>query len=92
MATSFTEDKFEDIIIESLQFWKKENKVKLYAFTLMGNHIYFVWQTLYPTIKVKPHHSFIAFILQKIKDNFKNCNTDLLDNDSVYAKDRIYLI
>jgi hypothetical protein len=37
------DDKYKDIIVESLQFCVKENKVKMYAFVIMSNHIHLVW-------------------------------------------------
>ena len=64
-------NKYKEIIIESLQFCVKENKVKLYAFVIMGNHIHLVWQQLHPVTKAKLQHHFMNFTAQKIKRKLK---------------------
>jgi len=38
------EDKYKDIIIESLRFLVKEKRATVYAFVIMSNHIHLVWQ------------------------------------------------
>ena len=86
------EDKYKDIIVESLQFCVKENKVKLYAFVIMSNHIHLVWQPIYPTLRVKLQHSFMTFTAQKIKEELKRNNPVLLEIFKVGAKDRMYQI
>lgn len=86
------QNKYKDIIIESLQFCVKENKVKLYAFVIMSNHIHLIWQPLHPTSKVKLQHSFMTYTAQKIKEDLKICNADLLENFKVDLKDRTYQI
>ncbi len=86
------DDKYKDIIVESLQFCVKENKVKLYAFVIMSNHIHLVWQQIPPTTKVKLQHSFMTFTAQKIKEDLQKNNPTLLESFKVNAKDRMYQI
>jgi putative transposase len=86
------DDKYKDIIVESLQFCVKENKVKLYAFVIMSNHIHLVWQQIPPTTKVKLQHSFMTFTAQKIKEHLQKHNPTLLEAFRVDAKDRMYQI
>jgi putative transposase len=86
------DNKYKDIIVESLQFCVKESKVKLYAFVIMHNHIHFVWQQIPPTTKVKLQHSFMTFTAQKIKEDLQKNNPTLLENFKVNAKDRMYQI
>jgi putative transposase len=90
------EDKYKDIIVESLQFCVKESKVKLYAFAPqycgVSNHIHLVWQQMPPTTKVKLQHSFMTFTAQKIKENLQKSNPTLLETFKVNTKDRMYQI
>jgi putative transposase len=86
------EDKYKNIIVESLQFCVKESKVKLYAFVIMSNHIHLVWQQIPPTTKVKLQHSFMTFTAQKIKEDLQKNNPTLLESFKVNAKDRMYQI
>jgi len=37
-------DKYKKIICSSLAFLSKENRVKIFAFVIMPNHIHIVWQ------------------------------------------------
>ena len=85
-------NKYKDIIIESLQFCVKENKVKLYAFVIMSNHTHLVWQPLHPITKAKLQHHFMTFTAQKIKEDLKLTNPALLESFKVNAKDRAYQI
>jgi putative transposase len=86
------EDKYKNIIEDSLRFCVKENKVKVYAFVLMSNHIHLVWQQIPPTTKVKLQHSFMTFTAQKIKEDLQRSNPILLESYLVNAKDRKYQI
>ena len=85
-------NKYKDIIIESLQFCVKENKVKLYAYVIMSNHIHLVWQPLHPITKAKLQHHFMTFTAQKIKEDLKLTNPAFLKTFKVNAKDRAYQI
>jgi putative transposase len=85
-------DKYKNIIVESLQFCVKENKVKLYAFVIMSNHIHLVWQQIPPTTKVKLQHSFMTFTAQKIKEDLQKNNPILLETFKVNATDRMYQV
>jgi putative transposase len=86
------EDKYKDIIVESLQFCVKECKIKLYAFVIMSNHIHLIWQQIPPSTKVKLQHSFMTFTAQKIKEDLQKSNSNLLEFFKVNAKDRMYQI
>ena len=83
-------DKYKDIIIESLQYCVKEKKVKVYAFVIMSNHIHLVWQTFHPVTKAKLQHQFMTFTAQKIKEYLRLTNPVLLETFKVDAKDRAY--
>jgi len=39
------EDRFKNIIIESLSFLSK-NRVDIYAFVIMSNHFHLIWQII----------------------------------------------
>jgi len=38
------DDRFKEIIIESLSFLTRANRVIVYAFVIMNNHFHIVWQ------------------------------------------------
>ena len=37
-------DKYKDIIIKSLKFMIDNNRIKLFGFVIMPNHIHLIWQ------------------------------------------------
>jgi putative transposase len=41
------DDRFKDIIIESLQFLKVRERMEINAYVIMSNHIHFIWQALH---------------------------------------------
>ena len=38
------EDKYKAIIINSFRFLVKNNRVKIYSFVIMPNHLHLIWQ------------------------------------------------
>ena len=38
------EDKYKEIIIDSFRFLVKNNRVKIYSFVIMPNHLHLIWQ------------------------------------------------
>lgn len=62
-----TEDKYKDIIIESLRFLAKEKRVVVYAFVIMSNHIHLVWQIQAGHTKENVQRDFLKFTGQMMK-------------------------
>ncbi|OIQ95979.1 hypothetical protein GALL_219760 [mine drainage metagenome] len=84
------EDKYKDIIIESLRFLVKEKRVVVYAFVIMSNHIHLLWQIQAGHTKENVQRDFLKFTGQMIKYDLQKNNTALLDSFLVKAKDRQY--
>jgi len=40
------EDRFKDIVIDSLDFLTKSNRITVYAFVIMNNHFHLIWQMM----------------------------------------------
>ncbi len=40
------DNRFKDIIVESLSFLCEANRVSVYAFVIMSNHFHLIWQML----------------------------------------------
>ncbi len=86
------EDKYKEIIVSSLNFLVKENRVKVNAFVIMDNHFHLIWQ-------MKPGHKpdavqrdFLKFTSQQIKFDLQKNNPLFLEQFRVDAKDRTYQI
>ncbi|WP_304141071.1 transposase [Mesoflavibacter zeaxanthinifaciens] len=83
-------DKHKLILIESLQYLVKENRVIIYGYVIMDNHIHIVWK---PTKLYSLKHtqlSFMKFTAQRLKRELQNNNSIYLNDFNVEAKDRKY--
>jgi len=84
------EDKFKNIIISSLRYLVTGNKIKLYAFVIMDNHIHLIWQTIEEHTPARVRHSFMKFTAQQIKFELIKTNPEFLKEFKVDKKDREY--
>ena len=83
-------EKYKIIIIESLQYLVKTERVIVYGYVIMDHHIHIIWK---PTPLYSLKHtqlSFMKFTAQRIKRDLENHHLDLLSHFSVEAKDRSY--
>ena len=82
--------KYKMIIIESLQYLVQENRVVLYAYVVMDNHIHIIWR---PTKLYSLKHTqlcFMKFTAQKLKRDLETSDSEFLSNFLVNLKDRTY--
>ncbi len=67
------EDKYKDILIGSLRFLVKENRVKVYGFVIMPNHIHIIQQIQAGHKRENVLRDFLKLTSQTIKyDLFEN--------------------
>jgi REP element-mobilizing transposase RayT len=85
-------DKYKNVIISSLEFLVKENRVKIFAFVIMPNHIHIVWQIAQDRKREDVQRDFLKFTAQKIRFDLLDNNSPLLNEFEVDAKDRIIQI
>ena len=60
-------DKFKMIIIDSLKNLVHRNKIKVYAYVIMDNHIHLIWELLENNGKEQAHASFMKFTSHEFK-------------------------
>lgn len=84
------DDEYKDIIINSLQFLKKEGAIVIYAFVIMPNHIHIVWQIQDGYTLEKIQLRFLKFTAQQMKFRLTDTADGRLSNFLVNAKDRQY--
>ena len=83
-------EKYKDIVVESLRFLVVENRINLYGFAIMDNHIHLIWQIKGTYKKEEVQLSFLRFTAQKIKQDLEINNPYALEKYRVNAKDRTY--
>lgn len=83
-------DKYKDIIIDSLRFLVSENRITLYAFVIMANHLHLIWRMCAGIDPDAVQRDFLKYTAQKIKADLRKYHPDILENFRVDAKDRKY--
>jgi hypothetical protein len=53
MEAGLQDDKFKDIILESLRFLVMKQRVAVYAFVILNNHFHLIWQMMVITNGMK---------------------------------------
>jgi putative transposase len=84
------EDKYKDIIINSLKFLVTEKRIRLFAFVIMKNHIHLIWQPLPPFSLNKIQQSFMSFTAHQMQLQLQKDTDPFLSQLKVNAKDRNY--
>lgn len=83
-------DEYKEIITHSMKFLVKDERVKIYAFVIMPNHIHLVWRIHEPHLLQNVQRDFLKFTAQKMKAKLKTENPEYLEGFRVKAKDREY--
>ena len=86
------EDRFKDIIVESLSFLSLSNRVSIYAFVIMSNHMHLIWQIMGENERQAVQRDFLKFTGQQILKILRNEKSPLQDDLLVNAKDRKYQV
>jgi putative transposase len=85
-------DKYKNIIVDSLHFMVKKERIELNSFVVMSNHIHLIWQPLPDQSLFSMQLSFMKFTAQQIKFALKDDNNPLLKQCQVNKADREYQI
>lgn len=83
-------DKYKGIIIDSLRFLVTNERIKLYAFVMMSNHLHLIWQMCANIDPEVVQRDFLKYTAQKIKADLTKNHPDVLGCFRVDAKDRKY--
>jgi putative transposase len=86
------DDCMKDIIIDSLSFLTKNNRVSVYAFVIMSNHFHLIWQILGNHRRDAVQRDFLKFTAQQILRMQRGKSLPILDDLQVNAKDRKYQV
>lgn len=86
------DDNVKEIIINSLRFLVKENRVSIYAFVIMSNHLHLIWRIKMPHQLKNVQRDFLKYTAQQIKFYLKQTDALLLETCRVKHYDREYMI
>ncbi len=90
--TVLVDDKYKNVIIESLQFLVTNKRIELNAFVIMHNHIHLIWQAMNNFTPSAIQASFMKYTAQQIKRSLTKTNSDMLASFKVSKYDRDYQI
>src|SRR5688572_9057844 len=86
------EDRFKDIIIESLTFLSNSKRVIVYGFVIMSNHFHLIWQMVGEHKREDVQRDFLKFTGQQILKCLRDEKSELQRELLVEAKDRKYQV
>ena len=83
----------KDIIVGSLQFLVEKERIRLFGFAIMNNHIHIIWQMLGDHKPEVVQRDFLKYTAQQIKFHLmQHDDSELLSKCLVPAYDRQYQI
>ncbi len=85
-------DKYKDLIVGSLRYLVEKQKIQLFAFAIMNNHMHLLWHVNLPFKREDVQRDFLKFTAQMIIMDLKITQPDLLNEYYVGSKDRKYQI
>ena len=84
------DNRFKDIITDSLTYLVREKRCEIYGFVIMPNHIHLIW-------KIDPSHQledvqrdFLKYTGQQFRFKLKDSDSGALEKFEVNLKDRKY--
>lgn len=83
-------DKYKNIIVNSLCFLVRDNRIILNAFVIMPNHIHLTWQMKAGKKVNEVQRDFLKFTAQRIKADLSKNHPQVLAGFKVDATDREY--
>jgi putative transposase len=86
------QDKYKEIITNSLAFLVREKRVEVYGFVIMSNHIHIIWRVMNEHKLAEVQQSFMKFTAQMMIKDLRNHHPQVLAHFFVDAKDRKYQI
>ena len=86
------EDRFKNIIVESLDFLSKANRATVYGFVIMSNHFHLLWQMVDEHKREDVQRDFLRYTSQQILKLLRNDKSTLLPELLARAKDRTYQV
>ena len=84
------EDEMKQVIINSLQNLISKNKISLFGFVIMPNHVHFIWEMEQMNGKEKPYASFLKYSAHQFQKILRLKNPSFLSMFGVDEATRKY--
>ncbi len=86
----FSTRKYKDIILNSLRYLVINERVRLFAFVIMSNHIHLIWQIMPGHKQSDVQRDFLKFTARQIQKDLTESNPELLEKFRTDQADRKY--
>lgn len=86
------DNRFKEIVIRSMKFLVAQNRVAIYAFCIMDNHLHMIWQMKGDHLRVNVQRDFLKYTSQQILKILIREQSPILETLIVNALDRKYQI
>jgi putative transposase len=83
-------EQYKTIIIQQLKWLKERNKINIYSYVIMPNHIHIIWEMLEKNGKEMPHASFNKWTSSQFLYNLRNQQPEVLLMFKESTKERNY--
>ncbi len=83
-------DKYKQIILDSLVYLVENDKITLYAYVIMPNHIHILWRIKEPYLLHEIQRDFLKYTSQMIKFDLEKNHPKVLPYFKSNRKDRKY--
>ena len=84
------EERFKDLIIDSLNYLTDLNKINVYGFVIMPNHLHFIWKILAKNGKESPQGSFLKYTAHQFRKILLNENPKKLERFAIYSFNKMH--
>ena len=84
------DDQFKILVIDSWKYLVAKNKIKIYAFVIMPNHLHLIWQMLEMNGKESPAGSFTKYTAHQFQKNLRRTDKNELEKYHSLKTDRDY--
>ena len=78
-----SDNKFKNIIIESLNYLVKNGKMKVYSFVIMPNHLHIIFKNLEKNGREMPYTSFMKFTGHSFLEELRKNESKLINKFKV---------
>jgi len=85
-----TKNEYKQIILESLQYLVRNNRIILYAYCIMDTHIHLIWQIKGDRLPSEVRRDFFRFTALKFKKNLLTTDSERLSHFRATQSDRTY--
>jgi REP element-mobilizing transposase RayT len=82
------DDSFKEIVLDSLSFLTKADRINVFAFVIMSNHFHLIWQMKGDHKREDVQRDFLRYTSQQILKHLRNKQSPLQDGLLVQAQDR----